>query len=89
MRTTTAAVLLCGILALPGTAWAQASTGAPAGREPATAPGGTEGLAGPRNEMEAIRGGDAIPVAPGRGGAEVEAPAPDPADRVPPPPSRP
>ncbi|WP_375465554.1 hypothetical protein [uncultured Methylobacterium sp.] len=90
MRMTTAAVLLCGVLGLSGAASAQSSTGAPAGRDPATAPGGTEGLAGPRNEADAIRNGDAIPVAPGRGGTEVDtaAPAADPVDRAPPP-SRP
>ncbi|MGU3537311.1 hypothetical protein [Methylobacterium sp. A54F] len=60
------------------------SVGAPAGREPATAPGGTEGLAGPRNESEAIRAGDAVPVTPGRG-IPVEAP---PAEPVAPPPPR-
>ncbi|WP_378972594.1 hypothetical protein [Methylobacterium komagatae] len=54
---------LCGLLATAAAANAQ-SVGAPAGRDPATAPGGTEGLAGPRNTAEAIRSGDAIPVAP-------------------------
>lgn len=56
----------CLAIGLGGTALAQ-STGAPAGSEAATAPGGTTGMAGPRNEAEAIRSGDAVPVAPGAG----------------------
>lgn len=59
-----AAILGLGaLMETAGTASAQ-STGAPAGREPATAPGGTEGIAGPRNAAEAIRSGDAVPVNP-------------------------
>ncbi len=55
--------LLGGLLiALPGAALAQGSVGAPAGTDPATAPGGTEGRAGPRNEREAIESGNAVPV---------------------------
>lgn len=46
---------------------AQGSTGAPAGMEAATAPGGTEGRAGARNEAEAIRDGGAVPVPPAEG----------------------
>lgn len=75
-------ILLALSFGLAGTALAQ-SVGAPAGREPATAPGGTEGLAGARNEAEAIRSGDAIPVPPRAGGVPVEvvpgtgAPAPE------------
>ena len=64
---------LCGALSLPGMALAQSSTGAPAGRDPATAPGGTEGIAGPCNEGEAVRDGDTVAVPPGRGGVEVDA----------------
>jgi hypothetical protein len=76
--------LLGGLLiALPGAALAQGSVGAPAGTEPAATPGGTEGRAGPRNEQEAIRSGDAIPVPPGARGAPVE-PPPAPADLPPP-----
>ena len=71
MLTKTAAA--CLVLGLGGTALAQ-STGAPAGRDPATAPGGTTGAAGQRNEAEAIRSGDAIPTVPGVGVA-VPAPA--------------
>lgn len=62
-RTLTLTLAICGLLATAAAANAQ-SVGAPAGRDPATAPGGTEGLAGPRNTTEAIRSGDAIPVAP-------------------------
>ena len=65
---------LSGLLATTGLAQAQ-SVGAPAGREPATAPGGTEGMAGPRNEAEAIRSGEAIPVPPGSEGVPVGDPA--------------
>ena len=36
----------------------------PGGQLAATAPGGTEGLAGPRNVNEAVRSGHAYPVAP-------------------------
>ncbi len=60
---TTALIGLGALVAMAGAASAQ-STGAPAGREPATAPGGTKGLAGPRNAAEAVRSGDAIPVNP-------------------------
>ncbi|KAB1072420.1 hypothetical protein [Methylobacterium planeticum] len=86
--TTTAAFLLCGSLSLVGPALAQ-SVGAPAGRDPATAPGGTEGIAGPRNEMNAVRDGDAVPVPPGRGGIEVDPPAGPAMEPAPPPPPRP
>lgn len=67
---------LCAVLGLSGAALAQSSTGAPAGRDPATAPGGTEGIAGPRNEMNAVRDGDAVAVAPGGAGIPVDAPPP-------------
>ncbi|MGU3537715.1 hypothetical protein [Methylobacterium sp. A54F] len=42
----------------------------PAGQAAATAPGGTQGLAGPRNVSEAVRSGQAIgvPRRPDRGG---------------------
>ena len=72
MPSKTFALAACLAFGLGGTALAQ-STGAPAGREPATAPGGTTGAAGPRNEAEALRSGDAIPAAPGAG---VSVPAP-------------
>ncbi|MBX9931001.1 MAG: hypothetical protein K2Y56_05620 [Methylobacterium sp.] len=68
MTTCTLALLLTAGIA--GASLAQ-STGAPAGRDPVTAPGGTTGAAGPRNEAEAIRSGDAIPVPPGAGGVRV------------------
>lgn len=42
-----------------------ASPTPPAGQPAATAPGGTQGLAGPRNVSDAIRGGQAIGVPPG------------------------
>ena len=71
------------LAALGGPALAQ-SIGAPAGRDPATAPGGTEGLAGPRNEMNAVRDGDAVPVPPRAG--EIDTPPPG--ERMPPPPRR-
>ncbi len=64
MRTrSTLIIALAGVLATTVGAAAQ-SVGAPAGRDPATAPGGTEGIAGPRNTSEAIRSGDAIAVSP-------------------------
>lgn len=48
---------LVGLL-LPDAALARGgSFSPPAGQLPATAPGGTEGLAGPRNVEEAVRGG--------------------------------
>ena len=72
MQMLTKTVAACLALGLGGTALAQ-STGAPAGRDPATAPGGTTGAAGQRNEAEAIRSGDAIPTVPGVG---VAAPTP-------------
>ena len=73
MTRLTTLVALCACLAagLSGTAFAQ-GTGAPAGRDPVTAPGGTEGLAGPGNEAEAIRSREAVPVPPGTGGVPVE-----------------
>lgn len=74
MRTATlTALALFGGLVCGGPASAQ-SVGAPAGRDPATAPGGTEGIAGPRNETNAIRDGDAVAVPPGPGGVDAEAP---------------
>lgn len=67
-RLTPRLALVAGLACiLAGPALAQGGTGAPAGMEAATAPGGTEGRAGPRNEAEAIRSGDAIPVPPGEG----------------------
>ncbi|TXM65868.1 hypothetical protein [Methylobacterium sp. WL120] len=71
------------LAAFSGPAFAQ-STGAPAGSDPATAPGGTEGLAGPRNEMNAVRDGDAVPVPPRTGG--IEGDTPPSGERMPPPP---
>lgn len=73
-RRLTLILTLGGLLATVGLAQAQ-SVGAPAGREPATAPGGTEGMAGARNEVEAIRSGEAIPVPPGAEGVPVGDPA--------------
>jgi len=73
-KTTTVILALCGLLDAAGAASAQ-SYSAPAGRDPSTAPGGTEGLAGPRNETESIRSGDAVEVPPSRGGVAVEEPA--------------
>lgn len=76
-------------LFLAGPALAQ-SVGAPAGMDSATAPGGTEGRAGPRNEAEAIRSGDAIAVPPSAGGIPVERlPVPPTETPVTPPPPRP
>ena len=43
----------------------------PAGLAPATAPGGTQGIAGPRNTAEAIQSGQAYAVQPGGGGVKV------------------
>jgi hypothetical protein len=79
------ALALCTLLGLTGSALAQ-SVGAPAGSDPATAPGGTEGIAGPRNEREAERRGDAIPAPRGIG---IAAPPPmtRPEAASPPPPS--
>lgn len=75
MRTKTSVILaLCGLLGTAGTACAQ-SYGAPAGRDPSTAPGGTEGIAGPRNEAESIRSGDAVEVARSRDGIATTGPA--------------
>ncbi|GJD32204.1 hypothetical protein PMNALOAF_3471 [Methylobacterium adhaesivum] len=79
MRLTISVLALCGVLGLTGTAFAQ-SVGAPAGNTPATAPGGTEGRAGLRNEREAIQSGDAVPAPPGIGEPVLPppgAPAPD------------
>ncbi|MCJ2142830.1 hypothetical protein [Methylobacterium sp. E-066] len=72
-KKTTVILALCGLLGTAGAASAQ-SYGAPAGRDPSTAPGGTEGLAGPRNEAESIRSGDALEVPPNRGGVAIEEP---------------
>lgn len=82
---TTLALALCAGLGLSGGALAQ-SVGAPAGQPSATAPGGTEGVAGPGNERRAIERGDAIPAPPGVG-VPVETPPPPPPEerRLPPP----
>nr|WP_246102300.1 hypothetical protein [Methylobacterium terricola] len=78
------AVLAAVVPAAPALAQ---SVGAPAGSDPATAPGGTEGIAGPRNEAEAIRSGDVVPVPPNRAIAvdetrlPVERPVPSPVRR--------
>ncbi|TXN22815.1 hypothetical protein FV217_09350 [Methylobacterium sp. WL9] len=66
MRMTMSVLALCAVFGLTGAALAQ-STGAPAGRDPATSPGGTEGIAGPRNEERSMEDGDAIPAPPGIG----------------------
>lgn len=86
MRQTVMVVMaLSGLLGMAATAQAQ-SVGAPAGRDPATAPGGTEGIAGPRNEAEAIRSGNAIEVpARGEGIPVQEPPVPPPGTPAPPP----
>ncbi|MEL6062041.1 MULTISPECIES: hypothetical protein [unclassified Methylobacterium] len=77
-RTLMVVMALGGLLGTAATAQAQ-SYSAPAGRDPATAPGGTEGIAGPRNESEAIRSGDAVVVSPRGDGIPVqEPPAPQP-----------
>ncbi|AWN38075.1 hypothetical protein [Methylobacterium radiodurans] len=60
-----AAALALG-LAMCGSAQAQ-SVGAPAGREPATAAGGTQGIAGKRNVERAFRQGDAVRAPRGLG----------------------
>jgi hypothetical protein len=73
---TMSALALCGLFGLTGAALAQ-GTGAPAGRDPATAPGGTEGIAGPANEREAIQSGDAVAAPRG-----VGVPAPPPSDET-------
>lgn len=71
-------------IGLAGPVLAQQGTGAPAGMESATAPGGTEGRAGARNEAEALRSGDAVPVPPAEGIPVERSPmAPD----APPPPA--
>ncbi|MBD8907869.1 hypothetical protein [Methylorubrum zatmanii] len=76
---TTATLALCALAGLGHAAFAQGSTGAPAGTPGATAPGGTEGAAALPNEREAIRSGDALPAAPGIG-IPAETPPPPPAD---------
>lgn len=87
MRLITTAVLgLWALAGLGGAAFAQGSTGAPAGSPGATAPGGTEGAAAVPNEQEAIGSGDAIPVAPGAGVPVETAPPPAEERRLPPPP---
>ena len=48
----------------PALALSGAAPTPPGGQLSATAPGGTEGRAGPRNVDEAVRGGNAYPVAP-------------------------
>lgn len=82
---TTAALALSAALGLSGAAFAQ-STGAPAGRPAATAPGGTDGTAGAVNEEQAVRSGDAIPASPGVGTPVETAPPPGAAVAPPPPP---
>ncbi|GJE17119.1 hypothetical protein [Methylobacterium marchantiae] len=70
---TIALVAACVLTGMASATFAQ-SYGAPSGRDAATAPGGTEGIAGSRNEAEAIKGGDAVPVPPGTDGILVEEP---------------
>lgn len=48
----------------------------PAGLAPATAPGGTKGIAGPRNVDEALRSGQAYAFQPGVGGIRAYRPEP-------------
>lgn len=64
MRHTTKTILALGALLATAAAAHAQSLGAPAGRDAATAPGGTEGRAGPRNVDEAIHSGDAVVVTP-------------------------
>ncbi len=45
-------------------AFSGAAPTSPGGQLPATAPGGAEGLAGPRNVEEAVRSGHAYPATP-------------------------
>jgi len=86
MRTLTTATLALSILTgLHAGAFAQGSTGAPAGSPGATAPGGTEGAAAIPNEREAIRSGEAIPAPPGTGVPVETAPPPAEERRLPPP----
>lgn len=86
MRQTLMVVLTLGGLLGTAAAVQAQSYSAPAGREPATAPGGTEGIAGPRNEAEAIRSGDAVAVPPRGEGIPVQDPsAPPPGVPAPPP----
>lgn len=81
---TTAALALYALSSLSGAAFAQGSTGAPAGSPGATAPGGTEGRAATSNGREAIRSGDAVPTAPGIGLPAEPALPPADARKVPP-----
>ncbi len=81
---TTLALALCAGLGLCTPASAQ-SYNAPSGQPSATTPGGTEGIAGPRNEQRAIERGDAIPAPPGVGIPVETAPPPPEERRVPPP----
>ena len=87
---TTIALAVSSLFLLGGSALAQSQT-APAGREPATAPGGTTGLAGPRNVDEAIRDGDALPAATPLADprATTGSVTPAPVDAPPPPAPRP
>jgi len=48
----------------------------PAGLAPATAPGGTKGIAGPRNVDEALRSGQAYTFRPDVGGIRAYRPEP-------------
>ncbi|MHC2002608.1 hypothetical protein ACYQR9_19490 [Methylobacterium sp. CM6241] len=66
--------LAAGLVIASASLAAAQSYGAPSGRDAATAPGGTEGVAGPRNEAEAIRSGDAVPVPQGAGGIRADEP---------------
>ncbi|KQQ23128.1 hypothetical protein ASF53_23265 [Methylobacterium sp. Leaf123] len=83
---TTATLVLCALAGSGGAAFAQGSTGAPAGSPGVTAPGGTEGAAAIPNEQEAIRSGEAIPATPGTGLPVETAPPPASQHRPPHPP---
>lgn len=86
MRSTlTTTLALLATLGLGGAALAQSSTGAPAGRDPATAPGGTKGIAGPGNVDEAVRSGDAAPASPAPGVTEMAPPPAPPVEPAAPP----
>lgn len=69
-RTKALCIMALGFIGCGGSALALSggSFTPPGGQAPATAPGGTQGLAGPRNVSDAIRSGQAVEVPPGAGG---------------------
>ena len=75
------ALAVCSVLCLQAAALAQSYT-APGGELPATAPGGTEGVAGYRNAIEAIESGEGVPLGP-RPGVVIEQPIPEDAPAYP------